>query len=207
MPEPAFRIVVLASGGGTNLQALIDQIHGKQATIAGVLSDKPGAGALDRAAAANIETATFPAFEFRDDRSARDEAMAEWIEAQEAGLVVLAGFMQILSQGFIRRFRNRIINVHPALLPAFPGIHSIERALEQGVKVTGVTVHFVDEGVDSGPVILQQPLEIKYPAVLAEVEQAIHAIEHKLLPEAVGLIAEGRVELSADNQRVVLIDD
>lgn len=207
MSEPAFRIVVLASGGGTNLQALIDRVHGRQATIAGVISDKPGAGALDRAAAANIETATFPAFEFADDRAARDDAMAEWIQTRDADLVVLAGFMQILSPGFIRRFRNRIINVHPALLPAFPGIHSIQRALEQGVKVTGVSVHFVDEGVDSGPVILQQALEIKYPAQLAEVEHAIHAIEHELLPTAVRLIAEGRVELSADNQRVVLIDD
>ncbi len=122
-------------------------------------------------------------------------------------LVVLAGFMEILGAEFIRRFSGRILNVHPSLLPAFPGVRAIEQAVEHGVKVTGVTVHFVDEHLDNGPIVAQEALELSYPASIAEIEQRVHALEHRLLPRAVRLIAAGRVRIDPDNPRVVLVDD
>ena len=122
-------------------------------------------------------------------------------------LVVLAGFMELLSPDFTRRYGRRIVNVHPALLPSFPGLRAIEQAVEHGVKVTGVTVHFVDEHLDNGPIVLQEALELPYPAPIAEIEQRLHDVEHRLLPRAVRLIAAGRVRLDPDNPRVVLIDD
>ncbi len=153
----SFRVAVLASGTGTNLQAILDTVHGREATVVGVGSDKPGAQALERARGAGVETATFPLSE-HSDREARDAAIGDWLEGLEVDLVVLAGYMQLLTPGFVRRFENRIVNVHPALLPAFPGLDAIGQALEHGVRVTGVTVHFVDEGVDSGPILLQRPI-------------------------------------------------
>ena len=155
----SFRIVVLASGGGTNLQAILDRLHGGEEGIevVGVGSDKPGAMALKRAESAGVETAVFPSAEY-EDRTARDRALGDWIEGREPDLVVLAGYMQLLSPEFVGRFRNRVINIHPALLPAFPGIDAVQQAIDHGSKITGVTVHFVDEGVDSGPIILQRPV-------------------------------------------------
>jgi phosphoribosylglycinamide formyltransferase 1 len=202
-----FRIVVLASGGGTNLQAILNQLHGGEEGIAvvGVGSDKPDAGALDRARRADVETAVFPTSEY-DDRAARDRALGGWIEELEADLVVLAGYMQLLSPEFVGRFRNRVINVHPALLPAFPGIDAVQQAIDHGSKVTGVTVHFVDEGVDSGPIILQRPVPVAPSRDWDETEKAIHATEHALLPETIRLIAAGRVRIDGENPRVVHID-
>jgi phosphoribosylglycinamide formyltransferase-1 len=198
--------VVLASGTGTNLQAIIDRLHGRAGIeVAGVASDVPGAGALERAARAGIERGLFPRREF-SDRAARDRAMAEWIEVRDADLVVLAGYMQLLSTEFVERFRNRIINVHPALLPSFPGLDAIGQALRHGVRVTGVTVHFVDEGVDSGPIILQRPIEVPYTRDPDQLEDEIHSAEHELLPEAIRLIAAGRVRVDSANPRLVLID-
>jgi phosphoribosylglycinamide formyltransferase-1 len=133
--------------------------------------------------------------------------LADWIVSRGAKLVVLAGFMEILSAGFISRFRNQIVNVHPALLPAFAGIHAIEQALDYGVKVAGVTVHFVDEGVDSGPIILQRAYELPYPRDIAVIEQQVHEIEHELLPKAVSLIAGGKVSIDPSNPRWVVIDE
>src|SRR5512135_3438231 len=157
----AFRLVVLASGGGTNLQAILDQLHGGEdgIEVVGVGSDKADAMALERARKAGVETAVFPASEY-DDRAARDVALGDWIEAREADLVVLAGYMQLLSSEFVGRFRNRVVNVHPALLPAFPGIDAVRQAIDHGSKITGVTIHFVDEGVDSGPIIMQRPVPV-----------------------------------------------
>jgi phosphoribosylglycinamide formyltransferase-1 len=123
-----------------------------------------------------------------------------------ADLVVLAGYMQLLSPQFVARFRNRVINVHPALLPSFPGLDAVGQALRHGVKVTGVTVHFVDEGVDSGPIILQRAVEVPASRDWDELEEEIHSIEHQLLPEAVRLIAAGRVRVDAENPRLVRID-
>jgi phosphoribosylglycinamide formyltransferase-1 len=202
----SFRIVVLASGSGTNLQAILDRLHGEGVEVVGVGSDRPGARALERAAAAGVQTAVFPGGDYAD-RDARDTAMAGWIESREADLVVLAGYMQLLSAGFVGRFRNRIVNVHPALLPAFPGLDAIGQALAAGVEVTGVTVHFVDEGVDTGPVILQREVPVPAARDRAALEEAIHATEHELYPEAIRMIAEGRVRIAESGPVSVVIDE
>jgi phosphoribosylglycinamide formyltransferase 1 len=205
-PDSTFRIVVLASGGGTNLQAIIDRLHGKDGVvIAGVGTDKPEAFALERARSAKIETGVFTR-ERHGDRIARDLAMADWIESLQADLVVLAGYMQLVSPEFVDRFRGRIVNVHPALLPSFPGLDAIGQAIDHGVRVTGVTVHFVDEGTDTGPVILQRAVEVPGNWGREELEDAIHAIEHEIFPQAIGMISEGRVRIAADNPRQVIID-
>jgi phosphoribosylglycinamide formyltransferase-1 len=202
-----FRIVVLASGSGTNLQAILDRLHGKDGVeVIGVGSDKPHAQALARAHAATVETIAFPREEYAD-RAARDKAIGDWIEARGADLVVLAGYMQLLGPEFVARFRNRIVNVHPALLPAFPGLDAIGQALAAGVEVTGVTVHFVDEGVDTGPVILQREIAIPADRDRAVLEGAIHATEHELYPEAIRMIAEGRVRIAESGPVAVVIDE
>jgi phosphoribosylglycinamide formyltransferase 1 len=201
----SFRVGVLASGTGTNLQAILDQLHGREGIeVVAVGSDQPAARALERATRAGVETETFAISE-HPDREARDLAIAAWLERHEVDLVVLAGYLQLLSAGLVRRFENRIINVHPALLPSFPGLDAIERALEHGVRITGVTVHFVDEGVDSGPIILQRPVPVPPDRDRDALEAAIHATEHALLPEAIRLIAAGRVAVEPDS-RIVRID-
>ena len=203
----AFRIVVLASGSGTNLQAILDRLHGDgEIEVVGVGSDKPGARALERAAAAGVPTGVFPAADF-EDRGARDVAIGDWIEARGAELVVLAGYMQLLSPRFVRRFRNRVVNVHPALLPAFPGLDAIGQALAAGVETTGVTVHFVDEGVDTGPVIHPREVAVPPGSARAELEQAVHALEHEIYPEAIRMIARGLVRIDDADPRVVIVDE
>lgn len=205
--DSAFRLVVLASGSGTNLQAILDTLHGQDGIeVVGVGSDKPGARALERAREAGVETAVFPRDEYAD-REARDVAMAAWIEGCGAHLVVLAGYMQLLSPAFVARFRERIVNIHPALLPAFPGLDAIGQALAAGVEVTGVTVHFVDEGVDTGPAIVQREVPVPAGRNRARLEEAIHAVEHELYPEAIRMIARGMVRIDASDPRVVVLDD
>jgi len=202
----AFRIAVLASGGGTNLQAILDTLHqGPEGiVVAAVASDKPGARALERARAAGVATATFPLSDF-PDRPARDVAMAEWIAGHDARLVVLAGYMALLTPAFLERFPNAVINVHPALLPAFPGLDAVGQALAHGTKVFGVTVHFVDEGVDSGPIVLQRAIELPHARTREDVLERLHAVEHELLPEAIRLIARGAVRIDpADPRRALL---
>jgi phosphoribosylglycinamide formyltransferase-1 len=199
-----FRVAVLISGAGTNLQALLDQLHqpGGPIEIVGVGSSRADAQGLGRAEAAGVETAVFTLGE----RDQRDSALGDWLESLEVDLVVLAGFMELLTEAFIARFAGRIVNVHPSLLPSFPGLRAVERAVEHGVKVTGVTVHFVDEGMDTGAILLQEALELSYPARIAEIEERIHGVEHRLLPRAVRLIAEGRVSPDPENPRAVRID-
>jgi phosphoribosylglycinamide formyltransferase-1 len=201
-----FGVAVLASGTGTNLQAILDQLHGQEEGIevVGVASDKPGAQALERARAAQVQTASFPASDY-PDREGRDAAMADWLEGTGAVLIVLAGYMQLLSPDFIERFRSRIVNVHPALLPSFAGLDAVGQAIAYGVQMTGVTVHFVDEGVDSGPIILQRAVPVPPSRDRAELEDAIHRTEHALLPEAVRMIAAGRVSVDSADGRVVSI--
>jgi phosphoribosylglycinamide formyltransferase-1 len=192
-----FRIVVLASGSGTNLQAILDTLHGRDGIeVVGVGSDRRAARALVRAREAGVAAAVFPRAEF-GDRGARDAAMADWIEQRGADLVVLAGYMQLLSPEFVGRFRDRIVNVHPALLPAFPGLDAIGQALEAGVEVTGVTVHFVDEGVDTGPPILQREVPVPPARDREELENALHAVEHELYPEAIRMLARGEARIDA----------
>jgi phosphoribosylglycinamide formyltransferase-1 len=148
------RVGVLASGTGTNLQAILDRVHGHHGVeVVAVASDKPNAPALERAEYAGVATGAFP---LAGDRADRDAAIADFLAGQGTELVVLAGYMALLTPGFLQRFPGRVINVHPALLPAFPGLRAIEQALEYGVKVFGVTVHFVDEGIDTGPIIAQR---------------------------------------------------
>jgi phosphoribosylglycinamide formyltransferase 1 len=203
----AFRLVVLASGSGTNLQAILDTLHGRDGIeVVGVGSDKPGARALERAVAAGVDTAVFPA-EAYADRTGRDAAMADWIDAHRADLVVLAGYMQLLTEPFVARFRGRVVNVHPALLPSFPGLDAIGQALAAGVEETGVSVHFVDEGIDTGPTILQRRVPVPVGRERQSLEAAIHTVEHQLYPEAIRMIAEGRVRIDADDPTVVRIDD
>jgi phosphoribosylglycinamide formyltransferase-1 len=199
------RIGVLASGSGTNLQAIIDRLHGREGVeVVGVGSDKPEAFALERAAHARIATEVFPRIHF-PSREARDGAMADWLERLGVELVVLAGYMQLVSPSFLARFPRRVINVHPALLPAFPGIGAIQQALDHGVKVFGVTVHFVDEGVDTGAIILQRAVELPAAETEEEVHDALRPLEHELLTEAIRLIARDAVRIDPDNPRRVLI--
>ena len=203
----SFRLVVLASGSGTNLQAILDQLHGREGIeVVGVGSDKPGAGALERAAKANVDTAVFPADAYAD-RLGRDAAMGDWVESHRPALVVLAGYMQLLTEPFVARFAGRIVNIHPALLPDFPGLDAIGQALEAGVQETGVTVHFVDEGIDTGPVILQRRVPVPVGRERGVLEAAVHTVEHQLYPEAIRMIAEGRVRIDPDDPRRVAIDD
>jgi phosphoribosylglycinamide formyltransferase-1 len=170
-------IGVLVSGNGSNLQALIDT----GLPVAAVASNKKDAYALERARAAGIPAATF-ALDCHATRDERDLVMATWLEEHGVELVVLAGYMHLLTKPFLDRFPGRIVNVHPSLLPAFPGAHAIADALAAGVATTGVTVHYVDEGLDSGPIIRQEEVSVEPRATL---EERIHAVEHRLLPEVV----------------------
>ena len=196
---------VLASGTGTNLQALIDRAHGTDGIrLTAVASDKPGAAALGRARQAGIDAEAFPRDGF-SDRDTRDAAIAGWLRERQVELVVLAGYMQLLSREFLAAFPQRIINVHPALLPAFPGLGAVDQAIAYGVKVFGVTVHFVDHGVDTGPVILQRSVELPDATDAGQVVDRLHPIEHDLLVEAVTLIARGAVSVDSVNPRRVVI--
>jgi phosphoribosylglycinamide formyltransferase-1 len=195
---------VLVSGTGTNLQALIDRVHGGDAEIVAVASGSADAQALERARGAGIATAVFARADY-ENRAARDEALADWLVERGVRLIVLAGYMELLGDGFLERFPNAVINVHPSLLPAFPGLAAIEQALDYGVKVFGVTVHFVDGGVDTGPVILQGAVSLSDVASPSDVLEALRPLEHSLLPRAVALFAEGRISLDAGNPRRVVV--
>lgn len=188
--EGPLPIAVLASGEGTNLQALLDTVHGREARIVAVAADRPTAPALRRAREAGVPTATFALDDF-SDRAARDEAMAGWLTERGARAVVLAGYMALLMPGFLARFPAGVLNVHPSLLPAFPGLRAVEQAVEHGVKVFGVTVHFVDEGVDTGPIVAQRAVELPDAPDAAAVLAALRPLEHALLPHAVRLLASG----------------
>ena len=170
-------IGVLVSGQGTNLQALIDA----GLPIAAVASNRADAGGLARAAQAGIPNRVFDLDSY-SDRAARDRELADWLLLRGVDFVVLAGYMHLLTPPFLDRFRNRIVNVHPSLLPQFPGAQAIADALAAGVDVTGVTVHYVDEGLDTGAVIRQEAVAVEPRATLVE---RIHAVEHRILPEVV----------------------
>lgn len=206
MSHETFPIAVLASGTGSNLQAILDTVHGRDGIeVVAVGSNVADAPALERARNAGVATAAFPLADHAD-RAARDTALADWIEGRGARLVVLAGYMQLLTPSFLARFPLGVVNVHPALLPAFPGLRAVEQALAHGVRVFGVTVHFVDEGVDTGPIILQRAVELPHAREADEVFEQIHSIEHALLPEAIRMIARGAVQIDPDDPRRVLLD-
>lgn len=201
-----FKVGVLASGSGTNLQAILDTVHGKDGIeVVGVLSNNPEARALQRAKEAGVESEVFERDGFKD-RAERDLAMANWLKRKGADLVVLAGYMELVSSEFLSEFPNAVLNVHPALLPAFPGLNAIEKQLEYGVKVTGVTVHLVDEGVDTGPIIFQEALPVPESREMEETLEAVHTVEHKLLPEAIRRFACGTVSIDGGNPRIVSVE-
>jgi phosphoribosylglycinamide formyltransferase-1 len=201
--EP-FPIAVLVSGTGTNLQALLDTVHGREAEVVAVASSSPAAPALERARSRGVPTEVFARASY-PDRGARDEAMAEWLVRRGARLVVLAGYMELLGADFLDRFPGAVINVHPSLLPAFPGLAAVEQALAYGVKVFGVTVHFVDEGVDSGAVILQGAVELPDARTPEEVLAALRPLEHSLLPRAVVMLARGELRIDPVNPRRTIL--
>ncbi len=197
------RIGVLASGQGTNLQAILDACAAGRlpAQVALVLSDRPQAPALARARRAGVAAEAIPPSAYAS-REAHDAALVEALRAARVETVVLAGYQRLVSPLFLRAFPGRVVNVHPALLPAFPGLHAQRQALEYGVKVTGCTVHFVDEGVDTGPVILQEAVPVEEDDDEARLAARIRVVEHRLLVEALRLIAEGRVRVEGRRVRV-----
>jgi phosphoribosylglycinamide formyltransferase 1 len=198
-------IAVLVSGAGTNLQALLDTVQGREAEVVAVASSVAGAPALERAAARGVPAAVFARGDY-PERLARDEALANWVQERGARLVVLAGYMELLGEPFLARFPGAVINVHPSLLPAFPGLGAIEQALAYGVKVFGVTVHFVDAGVDTGPVMLQRAVELPEARGPAEVLSALRPLEHDLLPRAVRLIAQGALRPDPEDPRRTVVE-
>jgi len=196
--EVIINIAVLASGSGTNLQALIDASD-LGADICLVVSDRPGAAALRRAEAVGIKSRVVPWADF-DSRAEFTKTILGEIESSGAQAVVLAGFMRVLSGELIGVFRNRVLNIHPSLLPAFPGANAVQQALDQGVKVTGVTVHFVDEEVDHGPIIAQRAVPVLPDDDLASLHARIQVEEHDLYPRVVGAFARG--ELNVEGRKV-----
>ena len=191
MTVSPFPVAVLISGSGSNLQALLDSPrHGIDFVISAVLSDRPDAKGLDRAAEAGVETEIIPWTGF-DSRSDFTTALCDAAQAYGAQALVLAGFMRVLTPNAIERFPDAIINVHPALLPAFPGAHAVEDAIRHGVTVTGVTVHFVDEQVDHGPIILQEAVSVHPGDDVESLHARIQSVEHRVLPVAVAAYARG----------------
>ena len=195
-------IAILCSGNGSNLQAIIDKVASGYipARIVLVVSDKKDAYALTRAKKAGIETLVLKAAE-HETRSAFDKKIVKHLKAKGVELVVLAGFMRLLSPYFVKAYKGRIMNIHPALLPSFKGTHGVKDALEYGVKVTGVTVHFVDEKLDHGAIILQGAVEVRDDDTEETLLGRVHKVEHALYPEAVKLFVEGKLKIEGRRVR------
>ncbi|MBI4343676.1 MAG: phosphoribosylglycinamide formyltransferase [Candidatus Omnitrophica bacterium] len=187
---------VLCSGRGTNLQALLNAARAGRlpARVAVVLSDRAGAYALTRARRAGVAAHVVDPKAFAT-RAQFERALMRRLQAHRVRLVCLAGFMRVLSPVFVRRYRGRLLNIHPALLPAFPGAHAVRDALAWGAKVTGVTVHFVDEQVDHGPILLQEAVAVRPGETEASLLARLHRVEHRLYPKAVRLVLEGRLRV------------
>jgi phosphoribosylglycinamide formyltransferase-1 len=198
------RIGVLVSGRGSNLQAIIDAIEeGKlSASVVVVISDTPGVFALERAQKHGIPTLVVERGQYTS-REAFEKALAAALEQHEVHVVALAGFMRLLSRQLIARYPQRIVNIHPALLPSFPGLHAQAQALAYGAKVSGCTVHFVDEGMDTGPVIVQEAVEVWENDTEESLSARILAAEHRSYPKALQLIAEGRVRVEGRTVRIM----
>lgn len=191
------RIAVLASGEGTNAQAILDaaardELAGAQVAV--IVTDRPHAHALDRARETGVEAVFLDPVDY-GGRAAYGEALAQELTDREIDLVCLAGFMRVLAPSFVKPFENRVLNIHPALLPAFPGARAVREALEWGVKVTGVTVHFVDEELDHGPIILQEAVEVLPDDNEASLHERIKKVEHRLYPEAIRAVVSGKVRV------------
>jgi phosphoribosylglycinamide formyltransferase-1 len=197
---------VLVSGSGTNLQAILDAIAKKRldAKVALVLSNKAGAGGLERAARAGVPTVTLDHKAYAG-REAFDAAVVGALREHGVEWVVLAGFMRIVTRVLLDAFPMRVVNIHPALLPAFPGVDAQKQALDHGVRVTGVTVHFVDSGTDTGPIIAQRALDVLPGDDVESLKKRLLEVEHALLPEVLQAIAEGRVELVTGQGRARVV--
>ena len=195
-------IAVFCSGNGSNFQAIIDAVKSDYipARIALMVCDNKGAFALERAKKAGIDTLVLNKKDFKT-REDFDREIVKDLKKRDVGLVVLAGFMRLLSPYFIKEYKNKILNVHPALLPSFKGTHGVKDALEYGVKVTGVTVHFVDEHLDNGPIILQKAVEITDGDTEESILERLHNVEHELYPRAVKLFAEGKLKIEGRRVR------
>jgi phosphoribosylglycinamide formyltransferase-1 len=187
------RVAVFASGSGTNLQAIIDADI-QTIEIAVVFTNNPDAYAIERAKKHNIQVEIIENKNYKT-REEYEKHIIEVLDPYKLNLIVLAGFMRILSTVFVRAYKNKIVNIHPALLPSFPGINAGRQALEYGVKYTGVTVHFVDEGVDTGPIILQSVVEIEDEDTEDTLLEKIHEVEHRIYPKAIELISSGEIEV------------
>ena len=197
MGDTVPRIVVLVSGGGTNLQALIDAAARGElgGSIVAVISNKPGAGGLDRAARAGIETGVVNHRDY-PERAAFDDALRETIDGYDPDLVVLAGFMRILTDDFVRHYRGRMLNIHPSLLPAYPGLHTHRRVLESGDAEHGATVHFVTEELDGGPAVLQGRVPVHASHTPERIAERVVDQEHGIYPRTVRWYCEGRLRLA-----------
>lgn len=195
----SIKLGVLLSGSGTNLQAIIDRINEGtlDATIELVVSSRPSAYGLKRAEAAGLQTMTLSK-EIYADPILADEVIATELKMHDVDYVIMAGYMRMVHTPLLATFPNRVVNLHPALLPSFKGAHAIQDAYDYGVKVTGVTVHFADDKYDCGPIIAQQALTIEEGWTVEELEEHIHEIEHQLYPDTIQLLAEGRVSVRED---------
>ncbi len=190
------RVAVLISGEGTNLQAILDEGRkpGCPYEVVLVISNREEAHGLERARRFGVRTEVVSHLNF-PSRDAFDQELMSRLQKENCGLIALAGFMRLLGKKFVEQYRGKVMNIHPSLLPAFPGVGAIEKAWRQKAKVTGVTVHFVDQGVDTGPVILQQEVPVEEGEDLERLTKRIHAVEHQLYPRAIRLFAEGRLKL------------
>ena len=196
-------IAVFCSGQGTNLQAILDAARrgSLRARVALVISDQPTANALTRARRAGVD-ARYANPNAYPTRAAYERSLIRLCEARGVRLICLAGFMRILSPVLVKRFRHRILNIHPALLPAFPGAHAVRDALAWGAKVTGVTVHVVDEAVDHGPILAQEALAVRPGETEAKLLARVHRVEHALYPRAIGLVLAGRAKITGRAVRI-----
>jgi phosphoribosylglycinamide formyltransferase-1 len=204
-----YRLVVMVSGNGSNLQALIDNVHRNpkvDAEIALVVCSKDGARALERAAEAGIPTSVV-ALADPADREDRDARLNGVIGRIDPDLIVMAGWMSIVTGVFLGRFPDKVINLHPSLLPAFPGMHAIQEAFDWGVRITGVTVHIAEEAVDGGPPILQEPVPILADDTVDTLAERIHGVEHRLLTRCVTLYAQGRIRRDPATPRRMIVND
>ena len=203
MNRKKLKLGVLASGGGTNLQAIIDACEARSigAEIVCVISDKPGAGAIERARRHGLTSRVIERASF-GSKSAFEEAIVAELTACKAELVCLAGFMRIVGKTLLGAFPDRIVNIHPALLPAFPGLDGQRQALDYGVKIAGCTVHFVDEKTDHGPIIAQAAVEVREDDTVETLKERILAEEHRIYPRAIGLIADGRVKVEGRRVKI-----
>ncbi len=196
-------IAVFVSGNGTNLQAIIDAVKNGQikASIALIVCDNPKAYALTRSEEAGLENYVFNPADHKNKESCEAEIIKKLL-GKNVKLIILAGYMRVLSTKFVEKFKNKIINIHPALLPSFKGVHGIKDAFLYGVKKTGVTVHFVDDRVDNGPIILQDTIEIEKNDTEDSLEKKIHGLEHKLYPKAISLFVDGKLEVEGRRVKI-----